>query len=68
MSPSRPSSSDSVMRWNNEDPQLETGNKLFAALPRPFMPKLATTANLIVVPHRSLHYIPFSALWFVPAG
>ena len=53
---------------DNEDSQLETGNKLFAALLRPFMPKLATTANLIVVPHRSLHYIPFSALWFVPVG
>lgn len=53
---------------DNGDPELETGNKLFAALLRPVMPKLATIANLIVVPHRSLHYVPFSALWFVPTG
>ena len=32
------------------------------------MPMLATTKNLIVVPHRSLHYVPFSALWYKPAG
>ena len=41
---------------------------LFDALLGPVMPMLATTANLIVVPHRSLHYVPFSALWYEPAG
>ena len=50
------------------DPDLPTGHSLFVALFRPVMPKLAETARLIVVPHRSLHYIPWSALWFVPAG
>lgn len=61
-----------VQRFRDEidgsDPGLAAGNKLFAALLRPVMPKLASTPNLIVVPHRSLHYVPFSALWFVPAG
>jgi CHAT domain-containing protein/Tfp pilus assembly protein PilF len=61
-----------IQRFRDEidggDRNMETGNKLFAALLRPIMPKLATTANLIVVPHRSLHYVPFSALWFAPAG
>jgi CHAT domain-containing protein/Tfp pilus assembly protein PilF len=61
-----------VQRFRDEidggDPDLATGNTLFASLLRPVMKNLATTANLIVVPHRSLHYVPFSALWFVPAG
>jgi CHAT domain-containing protein/Tfp pilus assembly protein PilF len=50
------------------DTDLPTGNALFAALFRPVMPLLATTQNLIIVPHGALHYLPFSALWFVPAG
>ena len=50
------------------DRGLPTGNKLFAALFRPVMPLLATTQNVIIVPHGALHYLPFSALWFVPAG
>jgi CHAT domain-containing protein len=50
------------------DAALETGNLLFAALFRPVMQLLATTQNVIVVPHGALHYVPFSALWFVPAG
>jgi CHAT domain-containing protein/Tfp pilus assembly protein PilF len=50
------------------DTDLPTGNALFAALLRPVMPLLATTQNLIIVPHGALHYLPFSALWFVPAG
>ena len=44
------------------------GNTLFNALLRPAWPMLATTINLIVVPHRSLHYVPFSALWYEPVG
>ena len=50
------------------DTNLASGSKLFAALLEPVMPELAGTANLIVVPHNSLHYVPFSALWYVPAG
>jgi len=50
------------------DAELATGNVLFAALIRPVMPHLATCGQLIVVPHGVLHYIPFCALWFVPAG
>ena len=50
------------------DTELPTGNALFAALIRPVMPLLAATQNLIIVPHGALHYLPFSALWFVPAG
>ena len=61
-----------VQRFQDEidggDADLATGHTLFAALLRPVMKELATTANLILVPHRSLHYVPFSALWFVPAG
>jgi CHAT domain-containing protein/predicted negative regulator of RcsB-dependent stress response len=50
------------------DAELPTGNALFAALFRPVMPLLAATQNVIIVPHGTLHYLPFSALWFVPAG
>jgi CHAT domain-containing protein/tetratricopeptide (TPR) repeat protein len=50
------------------DPGLQTGNELFGTLFRPVMPMLASTQNLIIVPHGALHYLPFSALWFVPAG
>jgi CHAT domain-containing protein/tetratricopeptide (TPR) repeat protein len=63
---------DVVMRFRREiergDPELPTGNKLFATFFRPVMPLLASTQNVIVVPHGVLHYLPFSALWFVPAG
>ena len=61
-----------VQRFRDEieggDSELASGNLLFQALLGPVMPELATTANLIVVPHRSLHYVPFSALWYEPAG
>ena len=50
------------------DEELAAGNTLFGILIRPVMPMLATTVNLIVVPHRSIHYVPFSALWFEPTG
>jgi CHAT domain-containing protein len=60
-----------VQRFRNEiraeDTDLATGNKLFGLL-RPVMPMLKATANLIIVPHRSLHRLPFSALWYQPAG
>jgi CHAT domain-containing protein/Tfp pilus assembly protein PilF len=52
----------------NVDTHLASGSKLAAALLGPVMPELAGTDNLIVVPHNSLHYVPFSALWYVPAG
>jgi hypothetical protein len=29
---------------------------------------LGETTRLVIVPHRSLHLVPFSALWFEPAG
>ena len=51
-----------------DDTDLASGSKLAAALLEPVWPELAGTANLIVVPHNSLHYVPFSALWYVPAG
>jgi CHAT domain-containing protein/Flp pilus assembly protein TadD len=50
------------------NPELAAGNALFACLLRPVMPKLATTRHLIVAPHNTLHYVPFSALWYEPAG
>ena len=57
-----------VSRFNDEiedgNPELAAGSLLFHALLRPFMPKLAETEDLIIVPHRSLHYVPFSALWY----
>ena len=57
-----------VSRFNDEiedgNPELKAGSLLFAALLGPFMSKLAETEDLIVVPHRSLHYVPFSALWY----
>ena len=57
-----------VSRFNDEiedgNPELAAGGLLFAALLGPFMPKLAETEDLVVVPHRSLHYVPFSALWY----
>ena len=63
---------DLVQRFREEidagDPELESGHALFAALIRPAMPLLSKCAKLIVVPHGSLHYVPFNALWFVPAG
>ncbi len=59
-----------VQRFRDEieacDTELAAGNKLFGLL-QPVMPMLAATANLIIVPHRSLHYLPFSALWYQPA-
>ena len=61
-----------VQRFRDEieggDAELATGNLLFQGLLAPVMPRLTATANLIVVPHRSLHYVPFSALWYEPAG
>jgi CHAT domain-containing protein/Tfp pilus assembly protein PilF len=61
-----------VQRFRDEidrsDPELPTGNMLFAALIRPMMSHLERCAKLIVVPHGSLHYVPLSALWFVPSG
>ena len=51
-----------------DDADLASGSKLSDALLAPVMPELAGTANVIVVPHGSLHYVPFSALWYVPAG
>ena len=60
-----------VRRFRDEidggDTEMAAGKVLFDALLRPFMPMLATTKNLIVVPHRSLHYVPFNALWYKPA-
>ncbi len=53
---------------DDSNTELATGNFLFAALLRPVMPLLAKTPSLMVVPHKSLHYLPFSALWFEPAG
>ena len=57
-----------VSRFNDEiedgNPELAAGSLLFHALLGPFMPKLAETEDLIIVPHRSLHYVPFSALWY----
>jgi tetratricopeptide (TPR) repeat protein len=44
------------------DTGLGTGTTLFG-LVRPFLRALATTSNLIIVPHRSLHRLPFGALW-----
>jgi CHAT domain-containing protein/Tfp pilus assembly protein PilF len=49
------------------DTQLAAGKILFEALLDPVMPQLERTTKLIVVPHGSLHYIPFSALWYEPA-
>ena len=61
-----------VQRFRDEidggDTEMAAGSVLMDALLGPFMPMLATTKNLIVVPHRSLHYVPFSALWYEPAG
>jgi CHAT domain-containing protein/Flp pilus assembly protein TadD len=61
-----------VARFRREiedsDSELTMGHYLFAALIRPVMPHLATVAKLIVVPHSALHYVPFSSLWFEPAG
>ncbi len=63
---------DMVKKFRREiergDAELPTGNALFAALFRPVMPQLVATQNVILVPHGALHYLPFSALWFVPAG
>lgn len=63
---------DMVRRFRREiergDPELPTGNELFAAFFRPVMPLLSNTQNVIIVPHGVLHYLPFSALWFVPDG
>jgi len=63
---------DMVKKFRREiergDTELPIGNALFAALFRPVMPLLAATPNVIIVPHGALHYLPFSALWFVPAG
>ena len=50
------------------DPQLAAGKRLFEVLLDPVMPMLDRTAKLIVVPHGWLHYVPFSALWYEPAG
>jgi len=63
---------DVVRRFRREiergDPELPTGNELFAGFFRPVMPLLASTQNVIIVPHGVMHYVPFSALWFEPAG
>lgn len=48
------------------DAALGTGRELFGLI-RPFLPQLATTSSLIIVPHRSLHRLPFAALWDRPA-
>jgi CHAT domain-containing protein/Tfp pilus assembly protein PilF len=57
-----------VSRFNDEieggSRELAAGRLLFHALLGPFMPELAETEDLIIVPHRSLHYVPFSALWY----
>jgi CHAT domain-containing protein/Tfp pilus assembly protein PilF len=57
-----------IWRLRNEiddgNTELAAGNLLFDALLQPVMPKLAETTDLIIVPHRSLHYVPFSALWY----
>src|SRR5215831_7100571 len=59
---------DIVSRLNEEiegeNPELAAGTLLFHALLGPFMQELAETEDLIIVPHRSLHYVPFSALWY----
>jgi CHAT domain-containing protein/TPR repeat protein len=56
-----------VQRFRDEidrgDPVLATGGKLMALLAPAAIPYLDRTVQLIVVPHRSLHYLPFSALW-----
>jgi CHAT domain-containing protein/Tfp pilus assembly protein PilF len=57
-----------VSRFNDEidgdSRELAAGRLLFHALLGPFMQQLAETEDLIIVPHRSLHYVPFSALWY----
>jgi CHAT domain-containing protein/TolA-binding protein len=50
------------------DSELATAHSLFVCLIRPVMAELSETKRLIIVPHRSLHYVPWSTLWFKPAG
>ena len=52
----------------NGDTELVAGAMLFQAFLSPVLPTLEKVRDLIVVPHRSLHYVPFSALWYEPAG
>ena len=52
----------------NGDTELVAGAMLFQAFLSSVLPSLEKVRDLIVVPHRSLHYVPFSALWYEPAG
>ncbi|MEU4347231.1 CHAT domain-containing tetratricopeptide repeat protein [Streptomyces sp. NPDC023838] len=45
-----------------------TGERLMHSLIGPFMGELQETYKLFLAPHGSLHYVPWSALWFRPDG
>jgi CHAT domain-containing protein len=43
---------------------VPTGGELWAILFEPIFKRIWPMVRLLIVPHRELHYIPFSALWF----
>lgn len=43
---------------------VPTGGELFSILFEPIFERIWPMSRLLIVPHRELHYIPFSALWF----
>ena len=51
-----------------EVPGEPTGMLLFSLLFQPVWDVLNQVGRVFIVPHRELHYVPFSALWFNNAG
>jgi CHAT domain-containing protein/Tfp pilus assembly protein PilF len=56
---------ETLSKWRRGmpvDDQPELADKLGSALLKPALEKLTGIEELVIVPHRSLHYLPFSAL------
>jgi CHAT domain-containing protein/tetratricopeptide (TPR) repeat protein len=47
---------------------VPTGELLFQILFQPVWNAIESVGRLFIVPHRSLHYVPFAALWFKNTG
>ena len=51
-----------------DDTDLASGSKLAAALLEPCGRSFRVQPKPVPLPHNRLHYVPFSASWYVPAG